>query len=234
MSAPSCNWLPPLSLFLMVLCPAGGASADGKFFRRLEVADEPGIQAQRAVIAFRDGYETLIVQSDVQGEGTSFGWVLPPPAEPTSIEPCGAHTLISLSNVVRPRVSDLPKAFLPLSILVLLITIAACLDVLRYRGQPKVLFSPWRITLSVVGLLILIGILLPSLSAPRGLSGEVEILQTSKAGVYDVSIIKGETGAAVAEWLKSNGFAWSSSADPVMQAYVAADWCFLVAKVAPD
>jgi len=123
--------LPRLLVLALVACSADSVIADGKFFRRLEVADEPGIQAQRAVVAFRDGIETLIVQSDVAGKDSSYGWVLPLPAEPTSIEPCQANSLNALGSVVRPEVAEFPLGILVFSFFVALITVAVCIDYLR-------------------------------------------------------------------------------------------------------
>lgn len=223
-----------LALFAAAICLSHEVRADGKFFQLLEVADEPGIQAQRAVIAFKNGCETLIIQSDIEGEGSSLGWILPLPAEPTSIEPCEASSLMLLSGVVGPKVADVPRRFLALSLMFLVAMIAVCVDRLLRKD---IGFSPLRILLGVIAFFLLAaGFLLPSLSRSRDLSlpDGVEVLQATKAGVYDVVVIRGGSGDAVGQWLRSNGFACPSSVTPIIQDYVSNKWCFLAAKVAPE
>jgi len=226
--------LPRLLVLVLLACSADSAFANGKFFRRLEVADEPGIQAQRAVVAFKDGIETLIVQSDVAGADTSYGWLLPLPAEPTSIEPCQSNSLNALGGIVRPEVAEYPQTFLIFSFVLMLIMLAACLDHLRSKARGKVRTSPVRILLGIVVVLFLASLLLPTLSVSRGLAGGVDVLQTVKAGVYDVAVIKGETGEAVEEWLTSNGFASPPSATTIIEDYISSNWCFLAAKVSTE
>jgi hypothetical protein len=211
------------------------ARADGKFFSPLEVADEPGIRAQRAVIAFKDGVETLIVQSDVNAAGTSLGWLLPLPAEPTSIEACPANSLSALSGVARPDVLRSHTEFIIASVLLMLLIVLGCLSHLYEKEHPRVRVSRMMVILGVALGLALVGLFLPSLgTAGASARADVEVLQAVRAGIYDVSVITGRTGAAVQAWLTSNGFACPPSATAVIQDYVTDDWCFLAAKVAPE
>ena len=226
--------LPRLLLLVLPACATHAAFADGKFFRRLEVTDEPGIRAQRAVLAFKDGVETLIVQSDVDGSGPAYGWLLPLPAEPTAIEPCPANTLNALAGVVQPGAADLPWSFVVFSLILLLLTVATCLDHLRQKAPGAPRTSPAGMVVAVVFGLFLASLLLPSLSRGRSPSGGVEVLRTAKAGVYDVTVIQGPTAEAVRSWLMSNGFACPPSASASLRDYVADGWCFLAAKVSPE
>lgn len=230
--------LPYLFALALSICSVDAVIADGKFFRQLEAVDEPGIQAQRAVIAFKDGIETLIVQSDVQGNdtsyGSSYGWLLPLPAEPTAIVPCEPISLNALSRIVQPKFADSPGPFLLFSLALMLIMIAACFDHMWRHARGINRTSPARVALGVFVVLLLACLSLPSLSHNRGHTGGIEVLQTSKAGVYDVAVIKGQTVETVEGWLTSNGFACPPSARSVIQEYVANDWCFLAAKVAPS
>ncbi len=227
--------LPCLLMLVLPFAATDTVFADGKFFRQLEVADEPGIQAQRAAIVFKDGVETLIVQSDVEGEGTSYGWLLPLPAEPTSIEPCAANALNALTRVVHPEVAGTPKLFVAFSVLFLLVAAVTCHDHLGRKDRGTVRASVMSVLSGVVILLVLATLWLPALSS-AGLAecSDVEVLQTTKAGVYDVTIIKGRTEEAVRSWLASNGFACPASANEVIRGYVAKEWCFLAAKVTPN
>lgn len=207
------------------------ALADGKFFQQLQVQDAPDIRGQRAVVAFRDGVETLIVQSDVAGVDGQFAWVLPLPAEPTRIEACPSYTLTALNAALQPRVTVLPRDALIASVIVFLLTAAFCRDHLPAQTRAPLRFSASRV-LVVILIAILLGVMmLPSLGR-AGSSPEVEILQTARVGVYDISVIQGSDAGAVTNWLTSNGFATSPSASAVMRDYVSDGWCFLAAKIA--
>jgi hypothetical protein len=222
-----------LALAAILWVGTDAAFADGKFFRRLEVADEPGITAQRAVVAFKDGVETLIVQSDIDGAGESFGWLLPLPAEPTSIEPCQPMTLNALTSIVRPEFGKPKTQLMKLCLGLMLLTIVACMDHVhckKHNHERGILWSVFA-TCSLVVIFLLL--MVTSLSK-QALVGNVEVIQTTKAGLYDVSIIKANEAAAVTEWLTPNGFACPPSAKPVIDDYIKDNWCFLAAKVSPE
>lgn len=232
----------PKRLFaiLLALFGASSALADGKFFRPQNVVDEPGIRAQRAVIAWKDGVQTLIVQSDVvvgENAAQDYGWILPLPAEPTSIEACEPSTLKLVSAAFGPWIAPEPSAFVIISLFVLLITLLACEGQLRKGRKRTAAGAAGRILLfSALSLLFFMLILMPSLSraGDAAISDGVAITQSVRAGVYDVQILKGETGKAVVDWLTANGFATPAAARGVIDQYVADDWRFLAARVSPE
>lgn len=210
------------------------AFGDGKFFRRVEVSDEPGIRAQRAVISFRDGVETLIVQSDLEGADTSYGWLLPLPAEPTTIEPCPANSLTALSGILRPEIARTPQTLLLFSFFFVPLVVFACLAWIDQKARPGYRVSVSTIVLGVIFALMFASVFLPTLSRGRSGLGGVEVLQTAKAGVYDVTVIKGQSAEEVEGWLKSNGFAAPPAATAILRDYVSDHWCFLAAKVSAE
>lgn len=213
---------------------AAPAAADGKFFRRPQVADEPGIQAQRAVICYRDGIETLIVESDVDSPDTEYGWLLPLPAEPMSIEACEPYTLTALAQVVQPRVATFPMQVFSVATLLALLIFAVSLSVQRRRGLASV-WEGIKGALLIVLLFLLLNLMfLPSLGRGRADADGVSVLQTVNAGVYDVAVIKGDTGEVVQAWLSDNGFTSPLSATAVINDYIADGWCFVAAKISPD
>ncbi len=218
---------------LLTFIATDRTQADGKFFPRTEVADEPGITAQRAVIAYRDGIETLIVQSDVTGEGDSFGWLLPLPAEPATIEPCAPYTLHGIGQVIHPRMARSPTFLLALSIVLLFVIVVTCIDYLRKVAKTNERVSAMGILIAILGTVLIASILLPSLARARALGGNVELLQTTQAGVYEITVLKG-TGTGIKDWLISNRFTCPPKAVPVFDDYAAKDWVFLAAKVSAD
>jgi len=229
---------PPFSSLLVIVLFTSSvlpsAHADGKFFRRAEVADEPGIAAQRAVLAFRDGVETLIVASEVESTDTSFGWILPLPAEPVSIEPCPANTLDALASLLPPRIVEVPR---PVPLVAGLLALAALIaGVEHVRARRANRRSGWA-PLALAGGLLVGAVLLcmPTLSRARGVgAGGVQVLRSEKAGVYDVTVIQGDSAESVEAWLTSNGFAAPPTATAVLREYVAEGWCFLAARISRD
>jgi hypothetical protein len=102
---------------LIVACTTDTAFADGKMFWREKVP--PKIPYQRALILYRDGTETLVLQSRYQipktGETTTLGWVVPVPAVPEIASmPADAarHMFTYLSMNSRPRVTRIAPMLL--------------------------------------------------------------------------------------------------------------------------
>lgn len=224
------RWLWCASLLAIHACTAHSAFADGKFFPHIEAADDPTIRSQHAAIIYRDGIETLIVQSDVEATDETFGWLLPVPAEPTAVEACHPLVLKALNHALQPDFVQLPRALLFGMVLLLLLVGWHCVDVTR-RRKAVTTTSPGRITALIIVILFFL-LVLPTLSE-RGAAG-VNVLQTKQAGIYDIAVIKGDTAEAVQDWLAANDFVCSSAEKAAITEYVTADWCFLAAKVTPD
>ena len=86
------------------------ARADGRVMPPVLVPQEVAMPDQRALLAWRDGVETLVIESAFVGKGTDFAWVVPLPAKP-EVEAATRGTLASaaalLQPVVKPPVNDL-------------------------------------------------------------------------------------------------------------------------------
>lgn len=103
------NWL--AGALLLAAAGAGGeARGDGKVLPPVLLAQEVAMPDQRALLAWKDGVETLVIESSFVGEGTDFAWVVPLPAKP-EVEAATRGTLPSVSAlmlpVVRPAVEEL-------------------------------------------------------------------------------------------------------------------------------
>jgi hypothetical protein len=66
-------------------------------------APEVTMPDQRALLVWRDGVETLVIESRFVSAGERFAWVVPLPARP-EIRPATSGTLPSLQAVFRPRI----------------------------------------------------------------------------------------------------------------------------------
>jgi hypothetical protein len=221
---------------IIALGHASPAVGDGKFFRRLEVATDPSIRAQRAVVTFRDGVQSLIVQSDydVADGHDTLGWILPLPANPTEIAPCHPRTLEALDQCIQPRIAEFPTTWLVAALWLAAVTLL--ISHARLQGAEQRV-SWFRIALALLLITpVAAWFLLPSLSiGGYGLAASrVEVLQSARAGIYDITVIRGASADAVESWLDSNGFATAPGVTEVIDGYVTDGWCFLAARIAAD
>jgi|GEM_PF-4471717 len=227
--------IPAFLIFSTITPPS--TFADGKFFARVNVTTEPGIAAQRAFIAFRDGKQTLIVQSDINGAGESFGWLLPLPANPTAIEAAPTYCLQPLSEMFRPRlITDRSGVLIPSLYLYAAIAIIALQQLwLKSTGKPHRLMRGLNFCALLIGALIVASFAIPTLGPARALNESAAVeLQSKRAGVYDVTVITGDNVKSINTWLQENGFRSHARADAAIKDYIRDGWCFLAAKVRSD
>ena len=184
-----------LGLPLVLLAAAGSAFADGAYFSEVAYPKLPEIPAQRAVIAWRGGVETLIVESTLDSESKVVGWVLPLPGEPTRLEKVDPGVLTTLAVAVAPRfVHDL-RWPVGLLLLGLLVTVPIILISIFERDPAR---RRRRLGLAVLlGLLAGVMVLavapgFPGAGHLGGGSGEpaVRVVSTEHVGSYDVSVLR--------------------------------------------
>lgn len=100
------NWLGPwavmVSVFIATLSPA---KADGKVFAPASVPQQVAMPDQRALLAWDNGVETLVIESAFVGEGTDFAWVVPLPGKP-EVFPATRGTLPAAVALMQPAVAD--------------------------------------------------------------------------------------------------------------------------------
>lgn len=83
-------------------------------------APEVTMPDQRALLVWRDGTETLVIESRFVSAGERFAWVVPLPSRP-EIKPATAGTLPALQAVFRPRIIA-PASFSILAVATMLAT----------------------------------------------------------------------------------------------------------------
>lgn len=216
------------------------AFADGKYFGRITAAVEPGIPHQAAIIAFRDGVQTLIVQSTVNADGEEVGWILPLPAEPTAIEAATPGTIATLHELVQPaflterdmRAGHWLSTAAAINFAIMLL--AAC--VVRRTKTPAWRVVQYVVALPIVAFLVL-GLFLPAAARPRSHAAQArteagaQILIHETIGSYDVTVLTADRGAEVRDWLTGNGFACNEASVKTLDAYVNEGWRFAAAKI---
>lgn len=93
-------WRPRPLLALVVGLIVAFARADGMYAKGSAVPSEPTVPDQRAIVAWDQGVETLIVESSLRGGKGSYSWILPLPSVPTLVRPARA-SVIPLSRLGR-------------------------------------------------------------------------------------------------------------------------------------
>lgn len=231
-----------VTMFLLVLVVE--SRADGKVFWTEKVP--PQIPYQRAIILFRDGRETLVLQSRYKihetSTTTSLGWVVPVPAVPevASLPADTATNLFRwLSMNTAPRVWRIgPSALVGIGTLSLLGLLLCLLSLV-------IPFPAWFqarrahvVGISLAGLLacVLLGVtLIPSMLA-RGSEGGVgspgvDVIAEHHAGIYDVRVVRSDDAGDLISWLDANKFNYGAEDKAAFDAYISRGWCFVVANV---
>jgi hypothetical protein len=208
-----------------------GAWGNGVYVPEQAVEAMPQIPSQRAIIRFRDGVQTLVVESTAQSASARVGWILPLPAEPTTMEKGEPGMLVSATLSLRQKlIHDLDRPWA--GALWLLVVVGPFLLVLiltrpgeRRRERLKV------VTFTVLVAMLLVSVLLPSLGGSGGEQASgASVLSTQRVGNYDVTVLKAAAAEEVGAWVASAGLrALPAAAMPELSDYVQRGWCFAVA-----
>ena len=94
------------SWVLALCCLVVGVSvafADGKVFAPVLVPQQVAMPDQRALLAWNEGVETLVIESAFVGKGTDFAWVVPLPGKP-EVFPATPGTLPAAVALMQPVV----------------------------------------------------------------------------------------------------------------------------------
>jgi hypothetical protein len=231
-----------LAMAILLLVTTGRTLADGKMYVRETVP--ANIPYQRALILFKDGTETLILQSKYEiaevDTKTAIGWVVPVPAVPevASLPADRAEGMFfRLSRVSQPEVTRVSSTIR--TIFVLGLSGFALLTLVLYlvsflSAAPSVLKNNQKVLgrLSLCALLIAVvlwPILLPSLSGGRG----VDVIAEHHVGVYDVRVIRSDSAAGLIEWLNANQYKFGEEDKAAFASCISRGWCFVVANIQP-
>lgn len=94
-----------LAMMLGLFACVSSAWADGKVFAPASVPQQVAMPDQRALLAWDNGVETLVIESAFVGEGTDFAWVVPLPAKP-EVFPATRGTLPAAVALMQPMIAD--------------------------------------------------------------------------------------------------------------------------------
>lgn len=213
---------------LLPLLLASAALGDGFVLQRSALPAP--MPAQCAVLAWRDGMQTLAIRTDLDAQPGDSAWVVPVPAKPELFE-VRAGVVESARASFTPRLAHDPAGGLVGGAVVILL-IALLLHVV-VLDRSRV----WsRAALVAVLAAILLLVIVPSLGRARSLSnGEsvgVSVHDRRVIGSSEVAVVSSADAAALSEWLGRFGIPIPEDAKPVIADYCRQGWCFLAARLA--
>jgi len=206
------------------------AFGDGCYVPERAVRRIPEIVAQRAVLSWKDGVETLLLSSALDSEAQTLGWIIPVPAVPTTMEKATPGALKTLDFCIQPTITHDLSREVRAAILVVLFG--------------NLLLGTWwlkrewfgRLLVWLLILFVLTGLLLPA-SSTAGLgaltkASAVRVEKTATVGSYTISILRPSRPDGLDGWLGENGFAHlPEAAGQVIADYVSQGWVFAAIKL---
>lgn len=189
------------------------AAADGCMVSG--VGKVPEMPSQRAFVNFRKGVETLIVETDFNGEPGSYVWYLPVPAKPESVTAIKPGALETLEQVLPIAVWRRDEASTILCVLGFALAIGAVWMRRRYNKR-----EDWAIltAVAVIVICILAAIFFPVFAQSKDgePGGPVDV------GSYDVFL---ETKLSTADT------ALPAALKPALEAYEKEGWTIVRAEL---
>jgi hypothetical protein len=197
--------------------------------------DPSGLPSQRALIAWKDGEETMVVQTDFTGRPGGYAWVLPVPSLPAEILAVDEDALTYFDGWAMPRreyrednamffQASLGLTFTGLGILAIV--------QLKRRNVVAILIAGAACT-------YLIGTVFRPFPRAAGAdteaaAGKVSVLSSNDVGNYKVQVVRSSDSSAMATWLKLHKARMTPKAKAVVDQYVKEGWCFVVAQLRLD
>lgn len=206
--------------------------ADGGVIPALSVEKPPAMPSQTALIVHENGTETLIVESAFKPEaGDRFAWVVPVPAEPTSIQATTPGLLRNLQVCFGPRIlgsSDLNSVIWTTFLLIAVILITAA--VVNPTPTTRRQVSEALILLGITAVMALMAV--PDLSGAAGVVSAEATLSRTYVGNYEVNVVRVSSAEELDNWLEQNNFAQLSLAGrAAVEAYVSQQWVFVISRL---
>ena len=215
---------------LLVLLLSSAALGDGCYIPELAVRRIPEIPAQRAVLSWKEGVETLVIASALDSEAQKLGWIIPVPAVPKTIEKESPGALKTLNFCIQPEIThDLsPGVFFAIVVAGIANLLIGTLIYHRKRFL--------TVLIAVFLVLLFFSLLLPAFG-PAGAgattkAGNVDVEKSAAVGSYDVNVLRPSKPDGLNGWLAQNGFsALPTAADQTIAGYISKGWVFVAIKL---
>lgn len=212
---------------LAVLLFASAALGDGCYIPERAVRKIPEIPAQRAVLSWKDGMETLIISSALDSDAQKLGWIIPVPAVPQIIEKESPGALKTLNFCIQPKIThDLSPG----------ITLAVFVTVVANLLVGTLLFNRKRFLTVLIALFLVLvfwSLLLPAVGTTGAAkAANVRVEKSATVGSYDVSVLRPTQPDGLNAWLAENGFSpLPTAADKTIADYISNGWVFAAIKL---
>ena len=210
---------------LLMLLALGALACAGGMYASLGGITKPTLPFHRGLVVQKDGQETLIIESVLNGEPGDYAWIVPLPNPPTKIYDVATGWFDHNSRRFGPRLDRFQPSTLYLSIGVVFFTAA-----LWASWQPS-RKNAGRLALAGFLFLVLLAVFFPVYAQVSSRGTPVLRLEQMTVGNYSVEIVKSEDAKALSTWMRKNGGQLPAEAEPVVAQYVKEGWCFLVAKL---
>ena len=220
--------------------------ADGMFFPERVRPVPLSIPAQRAIVVFRNGVESLTVESTLDAKGQSFGWVIPVPAKPTAVERATRGPLDVLDRATEPDIvhetgfARGSPTWVFLFLAFLLLSRAA---LVRLGWKDRGFLAVFTLALPFLLLLAVPNLGSARLSKSIGFGPTagtpsipgVRAEPTRRVGAYEVTVLQADDAGSFARWLEASGFAALPAAGgPIVDAHVREGWSFVAVRLARE
>jgi len=213
---------------VLVLFLTSAALGDGCYIPEKAVRKIPEIPAQRALLAWKDGVETLLLSSSLDSQSQKLGWMIPLPAVPRTIDKASPGSLKTLNFCIQPKITHDLHGHVPMAI------------AFAFVGNLLVatfLFKRNRFTL-VLFWVFFFFILIPALLLPAAggstsvVAASVRVEKTATVGAYNIQILRPAKPNDLNAWLAENGFAaLPATADVTVADYIAEGWVFAAIRL---
>jgi hypothetical protein len=227
-----------LLIAALLTLPAPAARADGVYIPDRAFPAFPAIPSQRAVIAHRDGRQTLIVESALQTDAPAVAWVLPLPAPPDDLHLADPGTLTAAAFSLAPEIRHDYSAAATAG-LVLFLYVVPLVLVLYFTRDAKVRWEAFRILLLLEAITVCFwSILLPSLGRAGNAAAVPEataaVLSVHRLDGADFTVLAAPTPDALNAWLADHALTpLAPDARAIVADYIARGWCFVVGALRP-
>lgn len=215
---------------LFFLLSTAMAFADGCYIPPKAVRKMPEIPAQRAVVCWKDGVETLVISSALNSESQKLGWIIPLPSVPDAMEKEMPGGLKTLNFCLQPRIVHISRGRVAFPIIFVIVANLLMVTALFSRNRF------WDLVLLLLIVLLLAGLLTPALSTAGGFASPrstlLQVEKTATVGSYEIAVLRPKKGHELNAWLDGNGFAsLPPAADRTVDDYIEAGWVFATVKL---
>ena len=221
-----------LASVCFLLC-GSSALADGIYMPERVIRKIPEISAQRALIRWKDGEESLVISSALDSESQRLGWIIPLPSVPSAIAKADPGGLKTLNFCIQPEIiNDLHEE--TLISMVILLHLLFFTGVLLFRRESLLgWFLVWIcfVILASMGIPAAMGVREKLLAG----ASTVVVEKTVNAGAYQIAVLSSKNLGDLSSWLEENGFTvFPSAAEPIVARYIRDGWCFGAIKLSRD